>query len=221
MAGSSSDAPRPPTIAQKMMIAVRLWASGHRRGADRVGEQPQDVRPLAADEVGHLAADQDERGGDQRLERDRGLDAAHGGVEVLDHGRDGDVHQRRVDDEHEHRRRQQQGQPRSCADSLTGTGSLASLLTGPPSSSARSRCSGCSPHVLLGAAPPRLTPGGWGGVSDPAVWPTHPAGRRPCGVPSQGTGAHGASRPGPGTRQVVTEDPSRADRESVGLVLGG
>ena len=27
MAGSSSEAPSPPTIAQKMMIAVRLWAS--------------------------------------------------------------------------------------------------------------------------------------------------------------------------------------------------
>ena len=27
IAGSSSDAPRPPTIAQKMMIAVRLCAS--------------------------------------------------------------------------------------------------------------------------------------------------------------------------------------------------
>ena len=27
MAGSSSEAPRPPTMAQKMMTAVRLWAS--------------------------------------------------------------------------------------------------------------------------------------------------------------------------------------------------
>jgi hypothetical protein len=27
MAGSSSEAPSPPMIAQKMMIAVRLWAS--------------------------------------------------------------------------------------------------------------------------------------------------------------------------------------------------
>ncbi len=26
MAGSSSDAPSPPTMAQKMMTAVRLWA---------------------------------------------------------------------------------------------------------------------------------------------------------------------------------------------------
>ena len=86
---------------------------GHRQGADRVGEQPQHVGPLAADEVAHLAADQDERGGDQRLERDRGLDAAHRRVEILDHRRDRDVHQRRVDDEHEHRRRQQQGQPRT------------------------------------------------------------------------------------------------------------
>ena len=27
IAGSRSDAPSPPKIAQKMMIAVRLWAS--------------------------------------------------------------------------------------------------------------------------------------------------------------------------------------------------
>jgi hypothetical protein len=26
IAGSSNDAPSPPTMAQKMMIAVRLWA---------------------------------------------------------------------------------------------------------------------------------------------------------------------------------------------------
>jgi hypothetical protein len=27
IAGSSSDAPRPPRMAQKMMIVVRLWVS--------------------------------------------------------------------------------------------------------------------------------------------------------------------------------------------------
>ncbi len=27
MAGSSSDAPKPPMIAQKMMIVIRFWAS--------------------------------------------------------------------------------------------------------------------------------------------------------------------------------------------------
>ena len=131
---------------------------GHRRGADRVGEQPQDVRPLAADEVAHLAADQDERGGDQRLERDRGLDAAHGRVEVLDHRRDRDVHQRRVDDEHEHRRRQQQGQPRSVRI-LHGNG-CARLVA--HRTSKRSAA-----EQLLGLLPAR-SPGGRGRASPPA-----------------------------------------------------
>ena len=111
MAGSSSDAPSPPTIAQKMMIGGQALGERHRQGADRVAEQAQHVGPLAPDEVADLAADQDERGRDQRLERDRRLDAADRRVEVLDHRRDRDVHQRRVDDEHEHRHRQQDGEP--------------------------------------------------------------------------------------------------------------
>ena len=112
MAGSSSDAPSPPTMAQKMTIAVRLWAKRHRQGADGVAEQTQHVGPLAPDEIADLAADQDERGRDQRLERDRRLDAADGRVEILDHRRDRHVHQRRVDDEHEHRHGQQEREPR-------------------------------------------------------------------------------------------------------------
>ena len=83
----------------------------HRQGADGVAEQTQHVGALAPDEIADLAADQDERGRHQRLERDRRLDAADGRVEILDDRRDRDVHQRRVDDEHEHRHRQQDGQP--------------------------------------------------------------------------------------------------------------
>ena len=56
----------------------------HRQGADGVAEQTQHVRPLAADEVADLAADQDERGRHQRLERDRRLDAADGRVEIVE-----------------------------------------------------------------------------------------------------------------------------------------
>ena len=82
----------------------------HRRGADGVAEQAQHVRPLAPDEVADFAADQDERGRYQRLERDGRLDAAGGRVEVPNHRRDRHVHQRCVDDEHEHRHRQQQGE---------------------------------------------------------------------------------------------------------------
>ena len=92
----------------------------HRQGADGVAEQAQHVGPLAADEVADLAADQDERGRDQRLERDRRLDAADGRVEVLDHRRDRHVHQRRVDDEHEHRHRQQDGEPRIAGSLVRG-----------------------------------------------------------------------------------------------------
>ena len=84
MAGSSSDAPIPPTTAQKMMIVVRFWARVI-EGADGVAEQAQHVGPLAPEEIADLAADQDERGGYQRFERDRRLDAADRGVEILNH----------------------------------------------------------------------------------------------------------------------------------------
>ena len=90
----------------------------HRQSADRVGEQTQHVGPLASDQIADLAADQDERGRDQRLERDRRLDAADRRVEIIDHRRDRDVHQRRVDDEHEHRHREQQSESWIRAGSL-------------------------------------------------------------------------------------------------------
>ena len=95
-------------IAQKMMTAVRFWVEGHRQRADGVAQQAEHVGPLAADEVADLAADEDERRGHQRLERDRRLDAADRRVEVLDDRRDRHVHERRVDDEHEHRHREQE-----------------------------------------------------------------------------------------------------------------
>ena len=82
---------------------------GHRKRADRVTEQAEHVGLLPPDQVADLAADQDERGRDERLERDRRLDAARRRVEVVDDGRDRDVHQRRVDDENEHRHREEDG----------------------------------------------------------------------------------------------------------------
>ena len=84
---------------------------GHRQGADRVAEQTQHVGLLAADQVADLAADQDERGRHQRLQRDRRLHPADRGVQVLDHRGDRHVHQRGVHDEHEHRHGQQDRQP--------------------------------------------------------------------------------------------------------------
>ena len=63
-------------IAQKTMIARQALRERHRQGTDRVAEQPEHVGPLAPDQVADLAADQDEGGRDERLERDRRLDAA-------------------------------------------------------------------------------------------------------------------------------------------------
>ena len=54
----------------------------HRQRADRIPEQPEHVRALAPDQVADLAPDQDERRRDERLERDRRLDAADGRVQV-------------------------------------------------------------------------------------------------------------------------------------------
>ena len=120
----------------------------HRQRADGVAEQAEDVRPLATEQVADLAADQDERGRDQRLQGDGRLHAAHGRVEVLDDRRDRHVHQRGVDDEHEHRHRQQDGEslapgvvarPRRTAPVPVRSSSAAS------SGDVRSRAAGPSP----------------------------------------------------------------------------
>ena len=84
----------------------------HRERAHGIQDQPDHVGALATEEVADLAADQDEGGRRERLDRDRGLNAAHRRVEVPDDRRDRDVHERRVDDEYEHRHRQQDAQPR-------------------------------------------------------------------------------------------------------------
>jgi hypothetical protein len=44
---------------------------GHRQSPDRVGQEAQDVRPPASDQIADLAVDQDERSGDERLKCDR------------------------------------------------------------------------------------------------------------------------------------------------------
>ena len=92
----------------------------HRERADRVEDHADHVGALAAEEIADLAADEDEGGGHERLDRHRRLDGAHGRVEVLDDGRDRHVHQRRVDDEDEHRRRQQDAEERRASRSLPG-----------------------------------------------------------------------------------------------------
>jgi hypothetical protein len=110
MAGSRSEAPRPPTIAQDDDREEAL-GKGHRKRATRVPEEAEDIGALPPDQVPDPASDQDERGRDERLERNRGLHPARRRVEVANDGRDRDVHHRRVDDEDEHRHRQQDGEP--------------------------------------------------------------------------------------------------------------
>jgi hypothetical protein len=88
-----------------------ILSEDHRQGTDGVAEQAQHVRPLAPDEIADLAADQDEGGRHQRLERDSRLHAADRRVQIAHHRRDRHVHERRVDHEHEHRHRQQQREP--------------------------------------------------------------------------------------------------------------
>jgi hypothetical protein len=56
----------------------------HRQSAGRVENEADHVGTLAAEQVPELAADQDEGGGYQRLDRHRSLDAAHRRVEVPD-----------------------------------------------------------------------------------------------------------------------------------------
>ena len=114
IAGSSSDAPEPADDRPEDDDRGQALRQRHRQGADRVGQQTEDVRPLAPDQIADLAADQDERSRDQRLERDRRLHTAHRRVEILDDRRDRHVHQRRVDDEHEHRRRQEDRESRAA-----------------------------------------------------------------------------------------------------------
>ena len=82
----------------------------HRQRAGGVPQETDHIRALPADQVADLAADQDEGRRHERLERDRRLDAADRGIEVMNHGRDRHVHQRRVEHEHEHRHREQEGE---------------------------------------------------------------------------------------------------------------
>ena len=109
--GSRSDAPMPPKIAQKTMIARTSWASVIAIAPTAVPQETQLVRELAADQIADLAADQDERGRDERLQRDRRLDVAHRRLEVPHDRRDRHVHDRGVDDEHEHRHREEDREP--------------------------------------------------------------------------------------------------------------
>ena len=87
----------------------------HRQRPNRVEHHADHERALASEQIADLAADQNERGGHERLDRHRRLDTAHRRVEVMDNRRDRHVHERRVDNEHEHRRRQKDALTRNAA----------------------------------------------------------------------------------------------------------
>jgi hypothetical protein len=109
----------------------------HRQRARCIAKQAEHVGALAADQVGDLAADQDEGGGDKRLEGDRRLDAAGSRVEVVHDCGDGHVHQRCVDDEDEHRHREENGESLVPAGLLCGRdGSFAAHCVAGPDPSA-------------------------------------------------------------------------------------
>jgi hypothetical protein len=99
---------------------AQVLREDHGQRTDRISEQTERVRPLAADQVADLAADQDERRGHECLERDRRLDPADGRTQVLNHGRDRHVHQGRIDHEDEHRHRDEDREAR-VARALLGS----------------------------------------------------------------------------------------------------
>ena len=132
----------------------------HRQGTDGITEQPQHIGPLAPEEITHLAADQDERGRHQRLQRDRRLDPAGGRVKIPNHRRDRHVHQRGVDHQHEHRRGQQDGKSRRARSLLWVAatrcfGHRRSIILAGVRRAGRVRCSGsCDPCLAAPTASP-------------------------------------------------------------------
>ena len=118
----------------------QVLRESHRQRTDGIGQKPQHVRALAADEVSDLAADQDERGGHESLQGDRRLYAARRRVEIVNDRGDRHVHERRIDDEDEHRHRKENGETaaagrrllcRRCRDTRQRR-STAAILDGAP-----------------------------------------------------------------------------------------
>ena len=96
----------------------------HGQRPDGVEHHADDECALAPEQVTDLAADEDERSGHERLDGHGRLDPAHRRVEVVDDRRDRDVHERRVDHEHEHRGGQKDALARNTARALSRTHAL-------------------------------------------------------------------------------------------------
>ena len=71
------------------------------RGGDREAAEADDEHPLAADEVGDAAAEQQQAAEGQRVRGDDPLAVGVADAEVVLRGRQRDVHDRRVEDDHQ------------------------------------------------------------------------------------------------------------------------
>ena len=92
-------------IAQKMIIGGQPLGERHRAGADGVAEQAEHVRPLAPERGRRSCSPIRMNAADTSASRAIvRLHAAGRGVEVFDDRGDRNVHQGRIDDQHEHGR---------------------------------------------------------------------------------------------------------------------
>jgi len=91
--GQQQRRPKPTHHCPEDDDGRQALGQGHRQRAERVAQPTQHIGQLAPDQIADLASNQDERGGYQGLERDRGLDAADSGVEIVNHRCDRDIHQ--------------------------------------------------------------------------------------------------------------------------------
>ena len=86
-----------------------------RQRAAAVDHAPDRERALPADDRADLGARDHQRGHDQRVGRDRALDAGHGRAHVLRDRRDRDVHHRAVEGHQELARREREQHERGAA----------------------------------------------------------------------------------------------------------
>ena len=185
---------------------AEIRAQGRGQRADAVDREADRERPVAAEDVAQLRAEQHERRHHQRVERDRGLDPLDRRVEVVDDLRDRDVHDARVEHHHELSRRQDQhwepASPTACA--ADGCPVFASPAI--PNASLRSRLS-----QDVATKPP--------GLRRPA-----PRAERFCSsAPHWMIRAvdSGTSRQAPGRSETGSETTTRSSRSSAETVVVG
>ena len=100
IAGASSAANAPCTARAPISMPTSTDGAADGRG-DREADQADEEDPLAADDVGDPAADQQQRAEGQRVGGDDPLAGVVGEREVGLRGRQRDVHDRRVEHDHQ------------------------------------------------------------------------------------------------------------------------